>query len=121
VTPGVLMRGAESAHAIARTRSSDKPAIDHGDIHAGLRSVLDAKLGTLGTRITWCQTWDDLVLPDDSVQEIREFIGRVQYRRRVYEEWGFGRKVAKGLGLSALFAAHQARARRWSRASLRTP
>jgi SpoVK/Ycf46/Vps4 family AAA+-type ATPase len=66
--------------------------------------VLDAKLATLGMRITWRQTWDDLVLPDDAVAEVREFIARMRHRRLVYDRWGFGRKVAKGLGLSALFA-----------------
>ena len=40
-----------------------------GDVHDGLRGVLDAKLATLGMRITWRQTWDDLVLPDDAVAE----------------------------------------------------
>jgi SpoVK/Ycf46/Vps4 family AAA+-type ATPase len=55
-------------------------------------------------RITWRQTWDDLVLPDDAVLEVREFIARIRHRRLVYESWGFGRKVAKGLGLSALFS-----------------
>jgi len=66
--------------------------------------VLDAKLTTLGTRIMWRQTWDDLVLPDDAVDDIVEFIARVRHRRQVYETWGMGRKVAKGMGLSALFS-----------------
>jgi SpoVK/Ycf46/Vps4 family AAA+-type ATPase len=44
------------------------------------------------------------VLPEELVDEVREFIGRVRHRRRVYDEWGFARKVAKGLGLSALFS-----------------
>ena len=104
VTPGVLIKAAESARAIARTRPSDELTITHEDIHAGLRSVLDAKLGTLGTRVTWRQTWADLVLSDEGIQEIRDFIGRVKHRRQVYEDWGFGKKVAKGLGLSALFS-----------------
>jgi len=69
-----------------------------------LRSVLDAKLATLGTRITWRQQWDDLVLPDDAIDDIIEFVARVRHRRQVYEAWGLGRKVAKGMGLSALFS-----------------
>jgi hypothetical protein len=103
VTGGVILRAADSALAHARARGA-QAALDDDDIHAGIRSTLDAKLSALGVRITWRQTWSDLVLPDDSLQEIREFIARVRHRRRVYEEWGFSRKVAKGLGLSALFA-----------------
>ena len=101
VTGGLIQRASESALARAGARGEE---VNEQDVHAGLRSTLDVKLSTLGVRITWRQTWDDLVLPDDSVQEIKEFIARVRHRRRVYEEWGFSRKLAKGLGLSALFA-----------------
>jgi MoxR-like ATPase len=106
ITPGVLLQAAESARARAgaRGRSGGDRKVIGEDIHAGLRGALDAKLATLGLRITWRQTWADLVLPDDNVAEIREFIARVKHRRTVYERWGFGRKVAKGLGLSALFS-----------------
>ncbi len=103
ITGGLILRAAESARAHAHARGAHEP-IGDDDIHAGVRSTLDAKLSSLGIRITWRQTWDDLVLPDDALLEIREFIARVRHRRRVYDEWGFSRKVAKGLGLSALFA-----------------
>jgi hypothetical protein len=101
VTPGVIAAAATAATARAEARGD---ALIARDVHDGLRGVLDAKLATLGMRITWRQTWDDLVLPDDAVAEVREFIARVRHRRLVYDRWGFGRKVAKGLGLSALFA-----------------
>ena len=106
VTPGIIGQAAESARAraVARARSGGDGRVASEDIHAGLRGALDAKLATLGTRITWRQTWADLVLPEDATLEIREFISRVKHRRTVYERWGFGRKVAKGLGLSALFS-----------------
>ncbi len=106
VTPGIIGQSAESARAkaTARGRTGGEGKVLGEDLHVGLRGALDAKLATLGMRITWRQTWADLVLPDDSTLEIREFISRVKHRRTVYERWGFGRKVAKGLGLSALFA-----------------
>ncbi|HEY1558786.1 MAG TPA: ATP-binding protein [Kofleriaceae bacterium] len=101
VTGGVIARAAASAHAHARSRGAP---IDDLDLHAGIRATLDSKLSALGVRVTWRQTWSDLVLPEDAMAEIREFVARVRHRRRVYEEWGFARKVAKGLGLSALFS-----------------
>ncbi len=106
VTPGIIGQAAESARAraVGRARAGGDGRVVSDDIHAGLRGALDAKLATLGMRITWRQTWADLVLPEDNTAEIREFISRVKHRRTVYERWGFGRKVAKGLGLSALFS-----------------
>jgi ATP-dependent 26S proteasome regulatory subunit len=103
ISGGLIIRAAESALAHAKARGA-AATIDEDDIHAGVRTTLDAKLSALGVRITWRQTWSDLVLPEDSLQEIHEFIARVRHRRRVYDEWGFSRKMAKGLGLSALFA-----------------
>ena len=31
-------------------------------------------------------------------------VARVRHRRRVIDEWGFGRKIAKGLGVASLFS-----------------
>lgn len=100
-TGGVIQRAAQSALSLAQ--SSGEP-LNERHIHLGLRGTLDSQLSNLGVRIDWRQTWDDLVLTEETMEEIREFIGRMRHRRKVYEEWGFARKVAKGLGLSALFA-----------------
>ena len=105
VTPGVIGAAATAAIARASARAGGGALVLAApDLHDGLRGVLDGKLATLGVRITWRQTWADLVLPEDAVLEVRELIARVRHRRQVYERWGFARKVGKGLGLSALFS-----------------
>jgi SpoVK/Ycf46/Vps4 family AAA+-type ATPase len=106
VTGGILLRSAAAAAALAaaRARTGGARGVSDRDVHAGLRGTLDIKLSGLGRRVTWRQGWPDLILPDDSLEEVREFIARVKHKRRVYDEWGFGRKFAKGLGLSALFS-----------------
>ena len=101
ITGGVIVRAADSAKAATGARG-DRMTAD--DVHAGVRSALDSKLSTLGVRLTWKQTWAELVLPDDALDEVREFVGRVRHRKRVYDDWGFARKIAKGIGLSALFS-----------------
>ena len=106
ITGGVLLRSAAAAQSLAaaRAQAGGPAGVDDRDIHDGLRGTLDVKLSGLGRRITWRQTWDDLILPEDSLEEVREFIARVKHKRQVYDDWGFSRKMAKGLGLSALFA-----------------
>jgi len=93
-------------HAAARAARSRAigPRVTPADIQAGVRSVLDDKLGGLARRSTTSQTWDDLVLPSDQLAPVTELIARVRERSRVYEDWGFARKVGKGLGVSALFS-----------------
>ncbi len=48
--------------------------------------------------------WDDLVLPPLQMQMLRDVAVQVKHRARVYEEWGFGNRSNRGLGISALFA-----------------
>jgi ATPase family protein associated with various cellular activities (AAA)/winged helix domain-containing protein len=48
--------------------------------------------------------WDDLVLPEAEKSLLRQIINQVADRHQVYERWGFGRRLTRGLGISALFA-----------------
>ncbi len=52
---------------------------------------------------TECQ-WDDLVLPEKAKGQLRAACSRILHRERVYGEWGFGRKLAYGKGVSMLFS-----------------
>ena len=42
--------------------------------------------------------------PQDQIDSIVELMARVRDRHKVYAQWGFGAKVGKGLGVSALFS-----------------
>ena len=67
---------------------------------AGARPRLD----DLAQRIETQADWDDLVLPPAQKNCLREVIGHVRQRAKVYEAWGFADKSARGLGVSALFS-----------------
>jgi hypothetical protein len=86
------------------TRDLATTAIDVDAVRAGLRIALDDRLGALATRVTVTQSWDDLVLATEQEDAITELVARVQHRSRVFETWGFGAKVGKGLGTIALFS-----------------
>jgi len=101
VTGGVIERAAAAARSNARSRG-DGVTLD--DVRGGVRAQLEGPLSALGRRISWQQTWDDLVLPDDILGELRQLVGRVRHRRQVLDDWGFARKVGKGTGMSALFS-----------------
>ena len=99
LVPALIHHAAKAA--IARTKGGE---LTGDDIAAGVRSVLDDRLGQFARRVTVTQTWDDIVLPSDSLEAVAELISRVRGRGRVFEEWGFGAKVGKGLGVTALFS-----------------
>ena len=62
------------------------------------------RLETLAQRLDAKATWEDLVLPAEKTQLLHQIADRVRQRRRVYEEWGFRRRMNRGLGISALFS-----------------
>jgi SpoVK/Ycf46/Vps4 family AAA+-type ATPase len=61
-------------------------------------------LGRLTQKLNPKYTWDDIVLPQDQVDQLVEICDQARYRHIVYGEWGFDRKLSFGKGLSALFS-----------------
>ncbi len=60
-----------------------------------------AQLSELADRIEPYAGWADLVLPEPSVQALRELAGQVRHRTTVYADWGMG--GPRGQGITALF------------------
>ncbi|HWS54783.1 MAG TPA: ATP-binding protein [Pyrinomonadaceae bacterium] len=62
------------------------------------------RLDALAQRLDPVATWDDIVLPDAEVGLLRQIADHIRQRSTVYDDWGFRRKMNRGLGISALFA-----------------
>jgi ATPase family associated with various cellular activities (AAA)/Winged helix domain, variant len=62
------------------------------------------RLDRLAQRLVPKVTWDDLVLPADEMNRLKEIAAQVKHRNQVYCEWGFERKMNRGFSISALFA-----------------
>lgn len=74
------------------------------DLCAAARAQSQHQLGMLARKIEPSYAWSDIVLPQDALDQLRELCSRVTERHRVLGEWGFGRKLSLGKGVSALFA-----------------
>ena len=48
-------------------------------------------------------TWDDLVLPEPQLEQLRALVAAARHRTMVLDEWGFAARSARGLGTAALF------------------
>jgi len=62
------------------------------------------RLDNLAQRIDVRATWEEIVLPAPQLAMLREIAVHVRQRSKVYQTWGFARKCARGLGISALFS-----------------
>ena len=62
------------------------------------------RLGELASQVTPGYTWDDVVLPEQQKNLMRQACGHIRYKHMVSARWGFARKVGYGWGLSILFA-----------------
>jgi ATPase family associated with various cellular activities (AAA) len=68
------------------------------------RTQARPRLDELADRIESSVGWDDLVLPEIELQVLHSIALQLRQRIKVYQEWGFGKKSQRGLGISALFA-----------------
>ena len=62
------------------------------------------RLDTLAQRLDTKATWDDLVLPEEQMNLLQQIADQVQQRSQVYDNWGFRKRMNRGLGVNALFA-----------------
>jgi hypothetical protein len=70
----------------------------------GCRDSVRPRLDLLAHHLDVKAGWDDIVLPPEEIGLLRQIADQVGARAKVYGEWGFGRKMNRGTGISALFA-----------------
>lgn len=68
------------------------------------RDLTRPRLDLLAQRLDPKATWDDLVLPEEAADLLRQIASQVRDRHQVYSDWGFSEKMNRGFGISALFA-----------------
>ncbi len=99
---GAIAAGAREAANAARMRG--KPAeVKFGDLLDGARNQLVHKLGSIAERVTKTYRWEDLILPEEVIESLKEMVGFAKFRGTVYDKWGFLSKHAYGRGVSSLF------------------
>jgi hypothetical protein len=89
-------------HCTALRAGRDAPTEDV-DLFAAARAQCGHALAALARRIEPRHGWDDIVLPEDILLQLRELCGRAAIGRRVLSEWGFERVFTSGKGVTALF------------------
>jgi winged helix domain-containing protein/ATPase family protein associated with various cellular activities (AAA) len=105
LTAGQMADALATARSLAELRAPHAPRPTAEDLHEGCRRQSVRRLATFARRIEPRTelTFDDLVLPPASRQQLDELRGRIAHHGRVQSELGFERRLSLGKGLLALF------------------
>ncbi len=101
---GAICAAAESARIQSRFAADPGVGPDGAAVTRAVRTRISHALDAVAEQVGTTLTWDDVVLPDDVMETLREIRAQARHRSRVYDTWGFRRKVAYGRGLACLFA-----------------
>lgn len=103
-TGGQVRDAAAMAVTLACLRDSERASLSVADVYEACRFQSNQRLSTLARKIVPRYQWDDIILPGDRVERLREICNHMKYRERVHGEWGFDRKLSLGKGLAVLFS-----------------
>lgn len=99
--PKEVAAAIDSAHASARL---DGGTPTSAGLRRGARLQNAAGLERLSRRVAPGVFWEDLVLPDGTLDQLRELTVRARHRERVLRDWRMRRGGGRGSGVTALFA-----------------
>ncbi|HSJ96579.1 MAG TPA: ATP-binding protein [Myxococcota bacterium] len=95
-----ILTAAETAARLARDRAMDLPAA----LWSAARRHSGQALAQLANRVTKPHTWQQLVLPEATLRQVREVASAIAQRERVYRRWRMAERTGSTHGLMALFA-----------------
>jgi hypothetical protein len=98
------LNASEVRAAMDEARMEGGPVLTAPALWTACRHQTRGRLDDLAQRIESPAGFDDLVLPEAQKDTLAEIVTHVRHRALVYDTWGFGRRGARGLGISALFA-----------------
>lgn len=100
--PEAIDAASSAARWAAKLRGSDSP--ESADIWQACRDQAALKIEELAVPIVPASTWEDIILPEDTLRQLKEIADQVENRSRVYETWGFQKKLSRGKSITALFS-----------------
>ncbi len=102
-TAGKVGNAVAEARRLANTRGAPGSMIDAKDLNQACRAQSGGKLPTLARKINPIFAWNDIILPGDCLEQLREVCAHVRHRQRVFSDWGFEGKISLGKGVGILF------------------
>lgn len=93
-----------TASNIAMLKKPGESELSMSDLYLGCKAQSNKKLATMAKKIEPHYIWNDIILPTDIKEQLKEISGHIEYKQTVYYEWGFERKLSLGKGLNVFFS-----------------
>ncbi|MBD1823537.1 ATP-binding protein [Cyanobacteria bacterium FACHB-DQ100] len=90
--------------AIATARHVAEWKSEPINLFAAARAQSGQDMTGLARKINPVYGWDDIILSTDSKAQLEELCNQAKYRPKVYQDWGFGKRLSRGKGLNVLFS-----------------
>jgi SpoVK/Ycf46/Vps4 family AAA+-type ATPase len=97
-TPGRMIAAIEEFR-----KTDDRPGSAAERLHQAAYRLVGHRLKDQAVKMEPRFGWEDLILPPDTIQLLRQACSRLQHQHTVMMRWGFDRKLAYGKGTSMLF------------------
>src|SRR5262249_5751044 len=104
IADAVTLARSEARLRSALSDGADVEGLELRELFAAARAQSDPAIDGLAHKIEPVHDWMQIVLPDDTVAQLHEMCQQVVHRHQVLDDWGFGRRLSVGKGVTALFA-----------------
>ena len=107
LTPTQIADAALAAGAQVRAQGGTRLSPIHdvkGTVFQAARAQSGYELAKLTRRVRPTFGWDDLVLPEDTLAQLREISTQITQRDVVFGKWGFGARLPLGRSVSVLLS-----------------
>jgi hypothetical protein len=95
---------ARAVHTARDFAASHGTKLQLTDLQAAAQAHARLKLGRFGRHIDEHTPWEQLILPEEQLEQLHEIVNRVLYAHVVQDNWGFSQHMSNSRGISALFA-----------------
>lgn len=101
---GAIWRCVSEMVRTARLDGSKQPTLTMSAAREAVRKQLGNRFGDLAQLVSISLSWEDLVLPPESMERVLEIVAYARYREQLLGKWGFERKLPYGRSISVLLA-----------------
>jgi hypothetical protein len=101
---GQIRDAAHTAYSFAGEKNPSSPVISMENLYKGCKIQSNQKLSSLALKVNPHYSWEDIILPKDTLEHLKEVYGFIKYKGKVHSDWGFEKKLSLGKGLNVLFS-----------------